>query len=155
MDDIGEYFGSPNYMIASYAISLFLLLMAILAIKKFVRIVGMESWVTVGIFGPVMLVLALPVVKITNIPPDYSAPVAVTAFLLSIPMIHWVLPRFAADFQTENFGASMMLALMVGIGTLMGATLTGQTPSGLFPPEAFEVPDRPEELPLYLKDHPK
>lgn len=155
MDELGEYFGTPNYMIVSYAISTFLLLMAILAIKKFVRIVGMESWLTVGIFGPSMLVLALPVVTITNLPPDYSVPVAVTAFLLSIPMIHWVLPRFAADFQTENFGASLMLSLMIGIGTLMGATLTGQTPSGLFPPDAFVVPETPEDMPLYLQDHPK
>jgi len=155
MDDLGAYFGTGNYMIVSYAISLFLLLMAILAIKKYVRIVGTESWITVALFGPVMLVLALPVVTLTNLPPDYSVPVAVTAFLLTIPVIHWVLPRFAADFQTENFGASLMLSLMVGIGTLMGATLTGQTPGGLFPPDAFVVPDAPEEMPLYLKDHPK
>ena len=73
--------------------------------------------------------------------------IAVTAFLLTIPMIHWILPRFAADFQTENFGASMMLSAMIGLGTLMGASITGQT-TGFFPEDAFVMPDAPEDMPL-------
>lgn len=156
MEDFADYFGSPNYMLVSYLLSMFFLLLCLLAIKKFVRIMGMESWLVVAIFGPAPLLLALPVVILTNIPSDYSVPVAVTAFLLTIPMMHWILPRFAADFQAENFGASMMLSLMIGIGVLMSATFTGQTPSGLFPPDAFSIPEEgdysPNETPGYLKD---
>lgn len=155
MEGFEEYFGTPNYMLVSYVLSSFLLLMCTLAIKKFVRIVGMESWLTLGILGPVGLLLALPVVTVTNIPPEYSGPVAVTAFLLTIPFIHWILPRWAADFQTENFGASMMLSAMIGLGTFMGATLTGQTPSGFFPPDAFIVPDAPEDMPLRDPNAPR
>jgi hypothetical protein len=110
-------FGSFQYMMMTAVGGSLLLLIGTIAFRKFIRVEGLESWLILAVVGPAGALLAMPIISLTNIPITFSVPIASTAMLITIPIIHFVVPYVAADFQTENFGMSLMLSLLVGIAT--------------------------------------
>ena len=134
-------FGTMQYMMMTAVGGCIFLLLGTLIFKKYIRIEGLESWLILVIVSPAVALLAMPIVSLTNIPITYSVPIASTAFVLAIPVIHFVIPHVAPDFQTESFGMSMMLALLIGFATF-GSLHVNYDLEGMVPMDIEGVSER-------------
>jgi hypothetical protein len=133
--------GTTQYMIMSTVGGSLLLLLCTFLFKKFIRIEGIESWLILAVLGPAAALLAMPIISITNVPLGYSVPIASLAFLLTIPVIHFLVPNVAPDFQTESFGMSLVLSLMIGLATFASLHMNYEL-EGLVPTEIEGVSER-------------
>ncbi len=146
MDGLGLdiEFGSFQYMMMTAVGGSLLLLIGTFAFRKFVRIEGLESWLILALIGPAGALLAMPIISLTNIPITYSVPIASTAMLVTIPIIHFAIPHVAPDFPTENFGMSLMLSLLVGIATF-GSLHMNYEMEGYIPQNIEGLSEREQE----------
>lgn len=131
--------GSPLYLGIIWGLSAVFLGVAALLSKNQIRIAGASSWFVLVVFGSAGAFAALPIASLAGMGYNYALPLVALAFVISVPIIHWVIPAVAEDFQTQNFGTTLMLCFLIGIAVLVAAFASGQAASFL-PAGVFEGP---------------
>ncbi len=139
-----KWLGSPVYMGMGWAFGTILMLLGLLIGKSNVRIEGVGTWVAVIILGSAGGFAAWPLIQVCGIGTEYALPFLAIAFLVSIFVVHWLLPGVAPDFQIRTIGASMLVAFLIGIGFMGAAILSGEA-RYILPLEALEPTNIPTE----------
>jgi len=136
--------GSPTYMATGWLLGTVLMLIALLVNKANVRVEGAGSWIVLILFSCVGGIAARPLIAITGAGVNFAIPYLAVAFMLSIPVFHWLLPAVAPDLQIRTLGVSLMLAVAVGFGFMLSAIVLGMT-LGWVPSSALAPPQIPTE----------
>jgi hypothetical protein len=122
-----DLIGPPVYVGCAWGLSAVTLLIAGLVMRNQLRIHGFLSWVLYLGLGPLGGIAALPIIDLFGVG-KYVLPLLVVAMALSALFIRFLLPGIAPDFQTESFGATMMLGLLVALSVSTVGYTTREVP---------------------------
>lgn len=139
-----DLLGSVPYIGLGWLFSTVLVLIVLAINRANVRVEGIGSWIVLILLGAIGGVAARPLIVISHAGANFAIPYLAVAFILSIPVMHWLLPAIAPDLQIRTFGASLMFALAIGVGFMGSAIATGMT-LGWLPSSALERVEIPTE----------
>lgn len=120
-----HYLGPPAYVFLLVAISIVLTVIWPFIFRDSIRIAGAGSWIAYILLAPVGGLLALPCADLMG--GSSHAAVSLMAFgmIFSVPVFHVILPAVAPDFQCKAFGATLLLAAMVGLAAMIAGWSVG------------------------------
>lgn len=119
------------YLGSAYLAGAVLLVAAAAIFRSNIRVESAASWVLLAFVGPVPAVVAQWLTGLVGMPSDAAIPVAALATLMSVLIMHFLLPALLPDFQTANFATSMMLGVLVGLSVLGAGLATNAFPGGM------------------------
>jgi len=106
--------GPIEYLVTLWVVGAVLLALGAIVYQSNIRVGGVIAWVVYLVFGSVGGFIALPLAVAMGLE-GYLFILLLLAFAGSVPVIHWVMPVIAQDFQTSGVTASLVLAFLVGI----------------------------------------
>jgi len=138
-----EYLGSPIYMAILFGSSALLLGLFALVFKDSLRVSGMDSWAILLIFGGLGGFAAMPLGVLMGLQ-SYIVPLAAFGIIVSIPVLHWVIPAAAPDIHISSFGTTVVLAVCVGVAVAAAGLGSGEV-KDILPASAVETEEFPGE----------
>ena len=133
----------PLHIAVVWLVSAVFLVFFCLIMKEQYRVEGAGSWLVVILLGGIGGQLTRPIADLTGVGWEYAVPMLALGGLVSIPVVHFLLPKVAPDFQTKSFVSSAFLALWVGVAVLAAGVVVGDI-THLIPGSAFESLRLPE-----------
>lgn len=108
------------YLATTHLVGTILNVLISLIYKSSVRVKGIGSWLVFILFSAAGGVLAWPAAAYLGTGGQHPAIILFAfALILSVPVIHWILPSLAPDFQVKSFGATFTMAVAVGIAAVL------------------------------------
>ncbi len=106
---------NPAFLGMAYAIGIVTMLLAGLAMRKWLRIGSLASWILFVFIAPTPLLFSITVAGLTGVPTNAALPAMAMASILGMVMAHFILPALAPDFQTDGWMTSCVIGFLLGI----------------------------------------